>query len=130
MAAQIAAQAPPRLLAGATLVPVPLHPARRRTRGFDQTRLLTEAVGRRAGRPVAACLRRGGPATRQLGARRARRLLPGRIVVSLGEPAPELAALVDDVHTTGATLDACARVLRAGGAREVVCLTYARALRR
>jgi predicted amidophosphoribosyltransferase len=37
--------------------------------------------------------------------------------------------LIDDVHTTGATFDACARALRAGGALEVMALAYARALR-
>jgi predicted amidophosphoribosyltransferase len=39
-----------------------------------------------------------------------------------------VAVLVDDVHTTGATLDACARVLMASGAREVRAVTYARTL--
>ena len=42
--------------------------------------------------------------------------------------APPVVLLVDDVHTTGATLDACARTLKAAGARRVAALTYARTL--
>jgi len=41
---------------------------------------------------------------------------------------PARAVLVDDVHTTGATFDACARALRAAGARRVDCVSYARTL--
>lgn len=131
MAGQIVSGCPPELLDGAVLVPVPLHPARRRARGFDQAALLAEALGARTGRPVAACLERGGRATRQVGAdRAARREAAGRHVLHARAAVPARALLVDDVHTTGATLDACARALRAAGASEVAAVSYARALSR
>jgi ComF family protein len=129
MAAQLAAGAPLGLLAGAALVPVPLHPARRRARGFDQAALIARALARRAGLPLAACLRREGAATRQLGAARAARLAHGRLAVAASAPAPARVVLVDDVHTTGATFDACARALRAAGAEHVLAVAYARTLR-
>ena len=129
MAAHVAANAPPRLLRDASLVPVPAHPARVRARGFDQGALLAAALARRTGRPVAACLRRDGPRARQVGAgRAARRRAGGRIEVRATGPAPAVALLVDDVHTTGATLDACARALRRAGATSVGAVTYTRTL--
>jgi predicted amidophosphoribosyltransferase len=131
MAAQIAAAAPRELLAGAALVPVPLHPARRRARGFDQAGLIAAALGVRSGRPVVACLRRGGRPTRQLGADRAgRRAAAARQSLHAQASVPAYALLVDDVHTTGATFDACARALRAAGAERVAALAYARTLPR
>ena len=131
MAAQIAATAPRELLDGAVLVPVPLHPARRRARGFDQAALVAGALGARSGLPVHACLRRRGEATRQLGAgRAARREAAAGQRLSVRGPAPAHALLVDDVHTTGATFDACARALRAAGARRVAAVAYARTLPR
>jgi predicted amidophosphoribosyltransferase len=130
MAAQIAALAPPGLLAPpAVLVPVPTHPRRRRARGFDQAERLAGALARRTGLPPVAALRRCGPAAHQLGASRAARLAPGRLGVVAAGPAPARAVLVDDVHTTGATLHACATALRAAGVEWVACVTYARALR-
>jgi predicted amidophosphoribosyltransferase len=129
MAAQMAAGAPPWLAAGAPLVPVPAHPARARGRGFDQAHLLARALGRRTGLRVDPCLRRGGPARRQLGASRRRRVAAGRVDVVARGAVPEWATLVDDVHTTGATLDACARALRLAGAREVCSITYSRTLK-
>jgi predicted amidophosphoribosyltransferase len=128
MAAHVAANAPPALLLGATLVPVPAHPARRRARGFDQAALLATALGRRTGIVSVPCLERLDDGARQLGAGRARRRSGGRLDVRCRGAAPEVAVLVDDVHTTGATLDACARALRRAGARRVVALTYTRAL--
>jgi ComF family protein len=129
MAAQIAANAPPGLLgAGSVLVPAPAHPSRANARGYDQAVVLAAALGRRTGLPVQRLLRRRGPATRQLGASRARRTEAGRIKIVARSAAPQRVIVVDDVHTTGATLDACARALRVAGAQRVVALTYARTL--
>lgn len=129
MAAQIAAGAPPGLLRGAALVPVPLHPTRRRGRGFDQAHRLARALSARTGLPLEPCLRRTGSPTRQLGAGRRERQATGRIDVRAIAPAPDRALLIDDVHTTGATLDTCARALKAAGAQHVAAITYARTLR-
>lgn len=142
MAAQIVAGAPPGLLGGdaraspgslggegIVLVPVPGHPARASRRGFDQAERLCAALSRRTGVPVRVCLRRGRAGTRQVGADRATRLAAAAVDVRARGRSPVRALLVDDVHTTGATLRACASALRAGGSEWVGAVTYARTLR-
>jgi ComF family protein len=129
MAAQMAANAPPWALASAeAIVPAPPARARARRRGFDPAALVAAELGRRLRLPVVDCLVRSGRATRQLGARRAERRAPGRIAVSATAQPPRGVLLVDDVHTTGATLAACARCLSDAGATTVRALSYARTL--
>jgi ComF family protein len=132
MAAQVAANAPPWALGTAKLqraiVPVPAVRSRRRARGFDTASLLAHGVAERLELGVADCLRRPGRPPRQMGARRSQRRAAGRVVIEVSTLPPEVAVLVDDVHTTGATLDACARALREAGTQRVHAVTYVRTL--
>lgn len=142
MAAQIAANAPAEVLPGGrgpsrtpyagnkwttpSLVPVPLHPRRRRRRGYDQAALLAEALAERTGLSLASCLERRGSARTQMGRSRGERLSgPPGVIEACARP-PAHTILIDDVLTTGATLAACAHALRAAGARTVTALAYAR----
>jgi predicted amidophosphoribosyltransferase len=127
MAAQIAATMPPNL-GGAVIVAVPPQRSRRRARGFVPAGALARSLAPRLGLPLVPALERRDHASRQARARRTDRRAAGRIVVAARRPAGVPVLLVDDVHTTGATLDACARALRAAGAPSVVAVTYARTL--
>ena len=130
MAAQIAASKPPLALAhpGATLVAVPPHPSRRRARGFDPAELIAAELARRTGLPLRRALRRGRAPSHQLGASRDARRDPARLHFAARGRAPERVVLVDDVHTTGATLNACAGALRQAGSEHVAAVTWARTL--
>jgi ComF family protein len=116
--------------ADALLAPVPLHPARLRTRGYNQAALLARGLARRRGLALAPrLLERTRPTAEHahLDAAARRHNVQGAFRV---RPSPALAGrtvvLVDDVLTTGATADACARVLVAGGATAVHVFTVGR----
>ena len=131
MAAQIAANAPPGWLADVILVPVPLHPRRRRARGYNQAAAIAEALSLRTGLDTLDCLARSGPPTTQVGRQRAeRRAGPAGAIEVRGGVAPVRVVLVDDVVTTGATLAACRAALVAAGSLEVSAVVFARTLGR
>ena len=103
---------------------VPTTPARRRSRGFDQGRLLAAALARRLALPCRPLFARL-PGPPQTGASRAARLAGPRLVVRR-PVVPAGVLLVDDVVTTGATLAAAAASLRAAGASIVAAAVAAR----
>jgi predicted amidophosphoribosyltransferase len=128
MAAQLAAHVAAGLPVGVVLVPVPAHPRRARARGFDHADALAAALARRTGLPIRRCLRRRAGAERQVGAGRSQRLTAAGLDIRVRGDAPQRALLVDDVHTTGATLRACAAALRRCGTTWIGVATYARTI--
>jgi ComF family protein len=116
----------------ALLVPVPLHRWRLWRRGFNQSLLIARAIARQTGQRVAPGLivrRRATPLLRGLGRRARHKALRGAFAVpsdSRAELAGRTVLLVDDVHTSGATANGCARALKRAGAARVVLLCWAR----
>jgi predicted amidophosphoribosyltransferase len=97
---------------------------------MNQAGWLARALGDLAGLAVADVLTRSAGSRPQVGLARRARLANARASVrSRRAPPGGRLVLVDDVYTTGATLDDCARALLAAGGAEVVALTFARALR-
>lgn len=108
------------------LVPVPLHKARQRERGMNQSRLLCDLIARQTGFPVREVLEKTRNIRRQssLPSDRREENIRGAIKSSAAVDGLDL-LLVDDVRTSGATARECARVLREAGAASVCLLTAA-----
>jgi ComF family protein len=112
------------------IVPVPLHPARERERGFNQAMLLAELLSPTIATPLRPALERTRYTTTQTAYDRAERMqnLHGAFRLRKNQDVRDLRVLlIDDVLTTGSTLSECARVLRAAGAVSVHAATAARA---
>jgi ComF family protein len=112
-----------------SLVPVPLHPTRIRERGYDQIAALIGLLAERSRKPVCLCLRRPRYTESQTRFSRKERLQNLQNAFELRKGTSVLGKrllLVDDVLTTGSTLDECARVLKSHGAKSVRAITVAR----
>jgi ComF family protein len=122
----MAKQAHPLLQGADLVVPVPLHRSRERERGFNQSDTLAGSLALPA-RRVLRRIRSTRPQVDLTAQERRQNVADAFVVTSRGmEPNGKVLVLVDDVTTTGATLEACARVLLAAGAREVRAITAAR----
>lgn len=111
------------------ILPVPLHPTRQREREFNQAAELAKIVSQFSGIPFLDGLRRTRYTTTQTRFDRLHRMENLRNAFSLRKNTDvrqKHIILIDDVLTTGSTLEECARVLRRAGAASVRCLTIAR----
>ena len=110
-------------------VPVPLHPSRRREREFNQAEVIAKLLARQAGVPVRGAIERIRYTTTQTRLDRQERMENLHGAFRVRHPATvqdRHLILVDDVFTTGSTVEECARVLHAAGAASVRALTVAR----
>lgn len=122
-------------LEGAVLVPVPTSPGRERRRGYNQARVLAEALARRRGCRVLDALARAPGSTSQVALPQDERRANVRGAFEPGPDASRVGVLphtilVDDVLTTGATAGAASEVLAGLGAEAVTVAAFARALPR
>jgi ComF family protein len=112
------------------IIPVPLHPAKQRERGFNQAGLLAKRLSARMNVPVRPALERIRYTKTQTAFDRSERMENLRNAFRL-RPAADVRGLqvllVDDVLTTGSTLNECARVLKRAGASSIYAATAARA---
>ncbi len=128
------AAAQPEMFAADVVVPVPLHSSRLRERGYNQAELIARPLARRLRLPLRSYLLvRTRPRPEKLKLTRRERWLTVRGAYAMrgaGRIDKLRVLLVDDVLTSGATLDACARALKGSGAARVTALTVARVVSR
>jgi len=134
MLARLAAARLPELEGEWLVVPVPLHPWRLWRRGFNQSALLAREIARIRGQRLlvdALVRRKPTPTLGGLGRTARARALSGAIAINPSRAASVKGSsivLVDDVMTSGATTDACVRVLKRVGAERVIVACFARVL--
>jgi len=114
------------------VVPVPMHPVKKKERGFNQAEVLSRHLSDRLGIPYRFdVLRRKNEGRVQSSLSRKERFLNVEAVFALHRPGlvrGRACILVDDIYTTGATAGACAALLKRGGAQNIAVLVVARSI--
>lgn len=111
------------------IVPVPIHEKKLKARGFNQSYLIAEHLGERLRKPVIDCLERSKETKEQYNLDRIQRHLningafSVKLAYNIGKYKNVL--LVDDIYTTGSTVNECSKVLKNSGARDVYVITAA-----
>ena len=115
------------------IVPVPIHASKKRIRGFNQAEVLADIVGQRLGIPVEKKLllrQRKTEPQKNLSAAERLQNLSGAFFAETLPQGIRRVRIVDDIYTTGSTVEACARALKKGGAQHiyfaVICATGGR----
>ncbi len=110
------------------IVPVPLHKKRRRERGYNQAGILSNEVGKRLGIPVYdkyLCRVRATAPLKNLNPKERQNNLKKAFIVSENDVKLERVIVIDDIYTTGSTIDAIATVLKQCGVKEIYFITLA-----
>ena len=111
------------------VVPIPMHWTRKLVRGYNQTTVLSKLISRKLGVPTVPAIRRNKHSRRQAFLDQKQRQQNVKDIFCLSgktKPESQHILLIDDILTTGATLDMAARLLLSAGAGEVYVLTLAR----
>ena len=121
-------------LSGDMLVPVPLHEKRLRERGYNQSQLLAEELSQQISVAINPALmkrvRNTGPQARSASVYERKANMENTFICTSGEAAGRDIVIVDDVCTSGATLESCSSTLKAAGAKHVLGFTLAREIYR
>ena len=108
------------------IIPIPLHPSRKRSRGFNQAELLAAEISERTGIPmrndVLFRIKKTKPQKKLDGKERGRNMSGAFAVSGAWNPCRNV-LLIDDIYTTGSTIDRAAKILRIAGAENVYFLT-------
>lgn len=118
-----------RAITPGILIPVPLHPARERSRGFNQSQLLAAGIARLVNSQVVGAVVRTKNTLPQVTLNESERFRNVRNAFALNtrlEVLPEYGIIVDDVFTTGATISEVGCILRAAGMKRIIALTIAK----
>lgn len=108
------------------IIPIPLHPARKRKRGYNQAEILAAELGRLKGIPVNSEILfrvRNTKPQKNLDDVQRTRNLKGAFAVSKGQSVKQNVLIVDDIYTTGSTINKAAHMLKLAGAEKVYFLT-------
>ncbi|MEO5498917.1 MAG: phosphoribosyltransferase family protein [Candidatus Saccharimonadales bacterium] len=107
------------------VIPVPTAPGHRRYRGFDHTHLFASQLAKRRNLPYRQVLERTDNQTQHFKTKK-ERLVNASRGLRVKNNVPEKVLLVDDIYTTGATLQTCTEALRSAGAKQVFVAVIAR----
>lgn len=111
------------------IIPVPIHKKKLEARGFNQSQVIARELGKRMGRPVLDCMERTRETTAQYNLDKAQRHLniidAFSVRLSYNIDKYRSILLLDDIYTTGSTVNECSKVLKKAGAKTIYVITAA-----
>ena len=111
---------------GFTIIAIPMHPIDQVIRGFNQTEIFAKKLAQKSGLTISKALKKSIRTAHQAGLKRFERLKNLEQPYQVSGTAPERVILIDDIHTTGATLQAASSALKLAGSEEIIALTLCR----